>query len=713
MKRFFPIFALLFLVTISIFAQPVKRVLFEQHTGTWCGWCVDGTHKLEQILEAHPDLVIPVKLHNGSSDRMALPVQLEIANGLTIPGYPAGCIDRAKFGNTYFPDRIVSSTDYSLNAWLPLVEERLAEAPKIEISALSTYDEETNSMKITLTVTMLETVSGNLKFNAYIIEDSVTGSGAGWDQANYLANRPGWEFSPYYNLPNPVTNYYHRHVVRDLLGGAWGVTGDFTNPATENTVFTHEFSKVLDASWNLDRIEVVAFVTNDDTKEALNVCYGSSKPPTPQVMEISSVGPEVGILNDGDTFVKKFYIKNISEITHQFQATITASAQMPADWNAELPKSEITVPAGETDSLIVRLTTGPTIGLAEIKINITSITDPTAPKTSGSLIGISKNIEDFEVINKSEEANTLLPYKSDEKFYFNIASKDFSKLFDKLPNIGTVIWNLGDGDVLATTDVAAINGLIGKGVNVSLYGYKALSSLNTGGFLDDLGLQYYGYSQEGYVDGSGDFTTWLKGYQGDPLTGSMADKILYLERDTKEIPVCKITDAVNTFPLLVFKNDQTIYTGGTNTETSLWDKTICGFRINKGEAKVVIIGINPLGLMVETYRDNLINKPLEWFAGTIGVDDDWFSSNISLSVTPNPVGGIMTINYFQSSEKSMNCALSLYNNLGQQIALLQSGEVIPGEQILRYDVSILPDGVYHLVLKSGDFTTSVPVIIIK
>jgi hypothetical protein len=714
MKRIFTLLALLIAVSNLSFSEPIKRVLFEQHTGTWCGWCVDGTYKLEQILQAHPDVVIPVKLHNGASDKMSLPVQLEIANGLTIPGYPAGCIDRTKFGGTYFPDRIVSSSDYSLNAWMPLVEERLNQAPKLDISALLSYDEETRNMKITVTVTMLETVSGNLKFNAYIIEDSVKGSGSGWDQANYLSGRAGWEFSPYYNLPNPVPNYYHRHVVRDLLGGAWGVTGEFTNPAEANEVFVHEFNKVLDASWNLDKIEVVAFVTEDVSKEVMNVCYGSSKPPTPPVMELTVSGPDVGVLNDGDTYVRNFNIKNISETEQNFQATMSVSPSTPTDWLAELPKSEVTVAPGETESLIVRLTSGPTVGLSEVKITIASLTEPSAPKTSGSMIGISKNIENFEVINKSEETNTLLPYKSDEKFYFNIASKDFSKLYDKLPNINSVIWNLGDADVLGQTDVNAISGLISKGTNIALYGYKVLSSLQNGAYLDDLGLQYYGYCQEGYVDGYNNYVTWLKGCQGDPLTGSMADKILYLERKTKEIYVCKITDVNNTHPVLVFKNDQTVYTGGTNTENSLWDHTICGFRIDKGNSKIVIIGINPLGLMVETYRDNLINKPLEWFEGAIGVDDKyWFSSNLSLSVSPNPVEGIMTINFNNYSDKAQNCSIALCNNLGQEFALIYNGTLNKGSNTFRYNTSALPDGSYHLILKSADRVSTTPVIILK
>ncbi|MFH1052622.1 MAG: Omp28-related outer membrane protein [bacterium] len=597
---------------------------------------------------------------------------------------------------------------------MPLVEERLALIPQVDIFATYNIDEETDSIKIIVNATMLETVSGSLKFNVYILEDSVTGTGAGWDQANTLHDRAGWEFSPYFSLPNPVTNYYHRNVVRNLLGGAWGVTGEFTNPAEESTVYVHEFNAKLDPAWNKDMIEIVAFVTNDDTKECLNVCYGDTKPPTPPVMELTTQTPDVGVLNEGDTFVKEYFVKNIAEVEHQFQITMNVASNMPQDWNAELPNDELSIAAGETESFIVRLTAGATIGIGEVKVAIASITDPTAPKTSGSLIGISSSIENFEVLNTSEEANSVLPFKTGEGYYFNIGSKEFSKLYDKIPEINSVIWNLGDADALAATDVSAISGLVDDGVDVLLLGYKLLSSLNAGGYLDDLGLEYYGYSQEGYVDGYDNYACFLKGVENDPLTGSMFNKILYLDRKCKEVHVCKITDQENVFPLLTFKNDQTIYTTGTNTENCLWNEAMCGFRINKGDTKIVLIGINPLGLMVETYRDDLINKPLEWFAGAIDVEENKIStSEISVIVSPNPVGQYLLAGFSLKGKKPQYCNLTLVNTLGQEIATILNENINPGNHSIKHNVSGLTDGTYYLVLKNAEGVHSTSVVILK
>jgi len=39
-------------ITAGTNAQ-IKNVLLEQHTGAWCGWCVDGTVVMDEILELH------------------------------------------------------------------------------------------------------------------------------------------------------------------------------------------------------------------------------------------------------------------------------------------------------------------------------------------------------------------------------------------------------------------------------------------------------------------------------------------------------------------------------------------------------------------------------------------------------------------------------------------------------------------------------------
>ena len=47
-----------------------KKVLIEEFTGAWCGYCPDGAHRLEKIIDSNDGNVIGVSLHNG--DQMAV-----------------------------------------------------------------------------------------------------------------------------------------------------------------------------------------------------------------------------------------------------------------------------------------------------------------------------------------------------------------------------------------------------------------------------------------------------------------------------------------------------------------------------------------------------------------------------------------------------------------------------------------------------------------
>src|SRR4030065_847938 len=91
--------AIVALVTSETNAQ-IKNVLLEKHTGAWCGWCVDGTVVMDEILELYGDQVIGVKIHSG--DAMEIPEQSVIAGALGLTGYPTGSVDRKDFGGSVF-----------------------------------------------------------------------------------------------------------------------------------------------------------------------------------------------------------------------------------------------------------------------------------------------------------------------------------------------------------------------------------------------------------------------------------------------------------------------------------------------------------------------------------------------------------------------------------------------------------------------------------
>ena len=89
---------LLALLIIAGTAQaqgPAKRVLLEQFTGAWCGWCVDGSVVIENLLAQYPNQLIAVKVHQG--DGMEIPKVMADTLRPFVNGYPSGAIDRMLF----------------------------------------------------------------------------------------------------------------------------------------------------------------------------------------------------------------------------------------------------------------------------------------------------------------------------------------------------------------------------------------------------------------------------------------------------------------------------------------------------------------------------------------------------------------------------------------------------------------------------------------
>lgn len=78
---------------VGVAFKPTKKILLEEGTGTWCGWCPRGTVYMDSLWHDYPQGVSPVAVHNG--DPMVNTVYDDyIAN--EIPGFPNVLIDRKK-----------------------------------------------------------------------------------------------------------------------------------------------------------------------------------------------------------------------------------------------------------------------------------------------------------------------------------------------------------------------------------------------------------------------------------------------------------------------------------------------------------------------------------------------------------------------------------------------------------------------------------------
>ena len=78
---------------------------------------------------------------------------------------------------------------------------------------------------------------------------------------------------------------------------------------------------------------------------------------------------------------------------------------------------------------------------------------------------------------------------------------------------------------------------------------------------------------------------------------------------------------------------------------------------------------------------------------------------------PNPFNPTTTIRYGLPARSHVT--LTVFNTLGQQVAVLQNGEKDAGYHEVRFDGMNLPSGVYFYRLKAGSFTETKRLLLVR
>ncbi|ALO16752.1 hypothetical protein L21SP5_03137 [Salinivirga cyanobacteriivorans] len=235
---------------------PEKKVFGEEATGTWCGWCPRGHVYMDYMAENYPDTWIGVAVHNG--DPM---VNTTYDNGLgnIIGGYPSGLVDRT--GGDTDPSAFES-------AYLSQIDQ--VPPASIDVNFLS-WDPETREISFELSSEFVVDYT-DLRFNAVVAEDHVTGANSGYNQANYYSGGGSGPMGGYEDLPNPVpaADMVYRHVARDILGG-WDGT-ESSLPATIATGETHSYTYnyTLSDEWDGNEINLIGLLIDQNSGAVLN-----------------------------------------------------------------------------------------------------------------------------------------------------------------------------------------------------------------------------------------------------------------------------------------------------------------------------------------------------------------------------------------------------------------------------------------------------------
>ena len=227
-----------------------KLVVGEEATGTWCGWCPRGSVALNWMDNDYEGYWQGIAVHNG--DMMA---NADYDNGMAsvINGYPSGIVDRgadidpADF-EEYFLQRIVIEPNGIITNGAELVG---------------------NTLKVNLTVNFQNTVTGNYKLACVLVEDSVTGVGSSYYQANnYSGGSAGSlidvDGTDWANKPSsvPDSEMIYRHVARGIAPTFLGENLSSTSYSIgDEETLCFEFT--LNPNWDQSQIHIVGLLLDN------------------------------------------------------------------------------------------------------------------------------------------------------------------------------------------------------------------------------------------------------------------------------------------------------------------------------------------------------------------------------------------------------------------------------------------------------------------
>lgn len=232
-------------------ASVQRKAVLEEYTTAGCQFCPDGAVVVEQVLSGNPN-VIGIGVHSCfGTDAMTNGEASTICSTLGNNSAPTGMVDRIVYPGE-------SSAAFSRNLWQSRANARAAQGSPVGISISGSYVPGASTASVTVTSSFVDyPLPGNLNVSLVVVEDSVTGTGAGYNQVNAYHTQAG---HPYFGAGNPIVGYVHRHVMRDILPSTWGDATVIPSTIALNTPYSQTFTVSIPNTWDYEQLSVVAMV---------------------------------------------------------------------------------------------------------------------------------------------------------------------------------------------------------------------------------------------------------------------------------------------------------------------------------------------------------------------------------------------------------------------------------------------------------------------
>ncbi len=261
----------------TLAAESKRMIVEEEFTSTSCGYCPRGITGLRLMKERYPDSFIGIAAHTNMSrpDPMKVSVYNTIVNNYGA-NLPSATLNRTSVIDPYYgSDPTGTRPMYIANDYEAMLEIPVECA--IDVTP-SWADEDYTKIKVNTNITFqYNSTSAPFSIAYVLVADSLTGTGTGWYQANYLSNDKNLisdeNMREWVSKPTSIKDMVYDHVAIGGIGVANGLKGIIKSPIVEGVAQTHEYT--IDISENKlvqdkRKLKIVAMLINTKTGEIVN-----------------------------------------------------------------------------------------------------------------------------------------------------------------------------------------------------------------------------------------------------------------------------------------------------------------------------------------------------------------------------------------------------------------------------------------------------------
>ena len=221
-------------------------VLLEDYTGVKCNNCPEAGNLALQLQEQNEGHLVVLGVHPKSA--------LQNPAG----GFPDFRTDDGNEWNNYFniaayPNGLVNRTGGVLGSaqWTSAVNNIIGNDAPIRLIVKTEFDDATRELKVSIhSKFLIDVASNDVRLTTCMMEDKIVGKQV---------------------TPNGVDeNYVHRHVFRGTADNqTWGRVLSSAESISEGSNFITNMKFTLSDDYNADEFYIVAFISDNNTKEVL------------------------------------------------------------------------------------------------------------------------------------------------------------------------------------------------------------------------------------------------------------------------------------------------------------------------------------------------------------------------------------------------------------------------------------------------------------